>query len=39
MPGRRVDPGETVEQTVVREIKEETGLDVAITSKIGEYHE
>ena len=39
LPGGRVDPGETVEQTVVREVKEETGLDVAIVRKVGEYHE
>jgi 8-oxo-dGTP diphosphatase len=39
LPRGKVDPGETVEQTVVREVKEETGLDVAILSKIGEYHE
>ena len=39
LPGGRVDPGETVEQTIVREVKEETGLDVAIVRKIGEYHE
>ena len=39
LPGGRVDPGETVEQTVVRECKEETGLDVAIINKIGEYVE
>jgi 8-oxo-dGTP diphosphatase len=39
LPGGRVDPGETVEQTVVREVKEETSLDVAIVSKIGDYHE
>jgi len=39
LPGGRVDPGETVEQTIVREVKEETGLDVAVISKIGEYHE
>jgi 8-oxo-dGTP diphosphatase len=39
LPGGRVDPGETVEQTIVREVKEETGLDVAVVRKIGEYHE
>ena len=39
LPGGRVDLGETVEQTIVREIKEETGLDIAIVRKIGEYHE
>src|SRR3989304_7340259 len=39
LPGGRVDLGETVEQTIVREVKEETGLDVEVVSKIGEYHE
>jgi 8-oxo-dGTP diphosphatase len=39
VPGGRVESGETVEQTIVREVKEETGLDVAVVSKIGEYHE
>ncbi len=36
LPGGRVDPGETVEQAVLREIKEETGLEVKIMKKIGE---
>jgi 8-oxo-dGTP diphosphatase len=39
LPGGRVDPGESVEQTIVRECKEETGLDVEIVRKIGEYVE
>ena len=39
LPGGRMDPGETVEQTIVREVKEETGLDVIIVRKIGEYVE
>jgi 8-oxo-dGTP diphosphatase len=39
LPGGRVEPGETVEQTIVREVKEETGLDVAVVRKVGEYHE
>jgi ADP-ribose pyrophosphatase YjhB (NUDIX family) len=39
LPGGRVDPGETVEQTIVREVREETCLDVTIVRKIGDYHE
>ncbi len=39
LPGGRMDPGESIEQTCVREIKEETGLDVVIVRKVGEYHE
>ena len=39
LPGGRMDPGETVEQTIVREVKEETGLDVTVVCKIGEYVE
>jgi len=39
LPGGRMDPEESVEETVVREVKEETGLEVAIFRKVGEYHE
>jgi 8-oxo-dGTP diphosphatase len=39
LPGGRAEPGEAVEQTVVREVKEETGLEVEIMCKVGEYHE
>ena len=39
LPGGRMDSGETFEQTIVREVKEETGLDVTIAGKIGEYIE
>lgn len=39
LPGGRAEPNETVEQAVIREVKEETGLDVEIVTKIGEYHE
>ena len=34
-----MDPNETIEETIVREVKEETGLEVAIVDKIGEYVE
>ncbi len=39
LPGGRADPGETIEQTIVREVKEETGLDVEVVRVIGEYVE
>ena len=39
LPGGKVDVGETVEETVVREVKEETGIEIEIVEKIGEYHE
>ena len=39
LPGGRVEAGEAIEQTVVREVKEETELDVEVFRKIGEYRE
>ncbi len=39
LPGGRLDSGETIEQCCIREVKEETGLDVSIVRKVGEYHE
>lgn len=37
--GGKVDAGETVEETVVREVEEETGLDVEIVKSIGKSRE
>jgi ADP-ribose pyrophosphatase YjhB (NUDIX family) len=35
VPGGGIEEGETVEETVVREVKEETGLDVAFVRELG----
>lgn len=37
LPGGGHDIGESIEQTAVREVKEETGLDVEITGLVGIY--
>ncbi len=37
LPGGVMDIGETLEQCVIRETKEETGLDIEITGLLGIY--
>lgn len=36
-PGGKADPGETFDEAVRREVKEETGLDIALTGVAGAY--
>jgi 8-oxo-dGTP pyrophosphatase MutT (NUDIX family) len=35
VPGGRVEPGETFDQTAVREVREETGLEVRVVRELG----
>ncbi|WP_181724057.1 NUDIX hydrolase [Nocardia gipuzkoensis] len=38
LPSGKVDPGEAIDQPLIREVKEETGLEVtAITNYLGEF--
>jgi len=37
IPGGTMKPGETIAETAVREVKEETGLDVEVVSLVGTY--
>jgi 8-oxo-dGTP pyrophosphatase MutT (NUDIX family) len=37
LPGGTMDLGETLAQTVVREVKEETGIDIDVTGLVGIY--
>ncbi len=39
LPGGAIDPGESIHQTALREVKEETGLEVRIVRLIGVYSE
>jgi ADP-ribose pyrophosphatase YjhB (NUDIX family) len=39
LPGGRIEPGESVAEAALREVKEETGLDVEIVRLVGVYSE
>ncbi|MBD1383503.1 NUDIX domain-containing protein [Metabacillus arenae] len=37
LPGGQVDPGENVEEAIIREVKEETGFDIIVKKLSGVY--
>lgn len=37
LPGGRIDPGESLAETCVREVREETGLEVEVVRLVGVY--
>jgi ADP-ribose pyrophosphatase YjhB (NUDIX family) len=37
IPGGAMEPGETISEAAVREVKEETGIDVEVVSLVGIY--
>jgi ADP-ribose pyrophosphatase YjhB (NUDIX family) len=37
LPGGQVDPGENVEEAIIREVKEETGFDIIVQKLTGVY--
>ncbi len=37
IPGGAMKPGETIAETAIREVKEETGIDVEVVSLVGIY--
>lgn len=39
LPGGRIEPGESIQESAIREVKEETGLNVEITQLLGVYSE
>ena len=39
LPGGGIEPGESVYETALREVKEETGLDIQVTGLVGVYSE